>query len=239
MNRTTKHLIRFGLCILLGSISLASHAQVGEFRKDLAIGVNGGVNLSSIGFSPTIKQGYLMGMTGGLTLRYTCEKYFATICALQVELNYSQQGWEEEIEDGSENTYKRSVSYIEMPVMAHLGWGREQRGLQFFLNAGPKFAFYMSDKETYGGGTWDVSNRPSNVTEQYGKDIENKFDYGIVGGLGIDLSTKIGHFILEGRYYYGFGNLFSDSKKDPFSCSNNEVITIKLSYLVDILRTNK
>ena len=237
MNKVKNILIGVCAICLLSGVPLLSHAQVGEFRKDLAIGFNGGVNLNSIGFTPTIKQGSLMGMTGGVTLRYTCEKYFATIAAVQMEINYSQHGWEENIDDGSTNTYKRVINYIEVPFFAHLGWGREQRGVQFFMNAGPQFGLYLSDKETYGGDTWDVSQRPNNVTEQYGKKIENSFDYGIAGGLGLDLCTNIGHFILEGRYYYGFGNIFSDTKKDPFSCSNNSVITIKFSYLFDILRT--
>lgn len=237
MNRVRNILVAIALVCLGSAMPQLAHAQVGEHRRDLAIGFNGGVNLSSVGFTPTIKQGMLMGATGGLTLRYTCEKYFSTIAALQIELNYSQQGWEEEIEDGSNNTFSRVINYVQIPFMAHLGWGKEHRGLQFFLNAGPQFSFYLSDEETYGGDTWDTSNRPNNVTEQYGKEIENKFDYGIAGGLGIDLATSIGHFILEGRYYYGFGNLFSDSKKDPFSCSNNTVITIKFSYLFDILHT--
>lgn len=237
MNKVRNILVAIALAGLGSTMPQSTHAQVGEHRRDLAIGINGGVNLNSVGFTPTIKQGMPMGITGGVTMRYTCEKYFSTIAAIQIELNYSQQGWEEEIEDGSNNTYSREVNYIQIPFMAHLGWGKEQRGLQFFLNAGPQFSFCISDKETYGGEPWDTSNRPNNVTEQYGKEIENKFDYGIAGGLGIDLATNIGHFILEGRYYYGFGNLFSDSKKDPFSSSNNTVITIKFSYLFDILHT--
>ncbi len=209
-------------------------AQVGEHRSDLAVGVNGGVNLSSVTFTPNIKQGMLTGMTGGLTLRYTCEKYFKTIAAIQLELNYSQQGWKEKIEDGSNNTYERSISYLQVPFMAHLGWGKEKKGMQFFVNAGPQFAFYVSDKETYGGGEWNTSGRPNHVVEQYGKSVEGKFDYGIVGGAGVDLATNIGHFTLEGRYYYGFGTIFNDSKKDPFSSSSNSVISIKLSYLFDL-----
>jgi hypothetical protein len=214
-------------------------AQVGEFRSNLAVGVNGGLNFSSVGFTPTIKQGMLSGINSGVTLLYTCEKYFKTIAALQMEINYAQRGWVEDInaEEYCDNTYERSVTYIEVPLMAHLGWGKEERGLQFFVNAGPQFSFYLSDKETYGGNDeWNPDLRPSGTNAQYGKEIENSFDYGIAGGLGLDLNTSIGHFMLEGRYYYGFGNLFSDSKKDPFSCSNNSVITVKLSYLVDLFR---
>ena len=74
MNKVRNILIGIGIICLGSNIPQLTHAQVGEFRKDLAIGVNGGVNLNSIGFTPTIDQGSLMGMTGGITLRYTCEK---------------------------------------------------------------------------------------------------------------------------------------------------------------------
>ena len=37
------------------------------------------------------------GITGGIALRYTCEKYFSTICAVQMEVNYAQLGWKQEI----------------------------------------------------------------------------------------------------------------------------------------------
>ena len=37
---------------------LTSFAQVGEFRKDLAIGVNGGYVLSNVDFMPKVPQGF-------------------------------------------------------------------------------------------------------------------------------------------------------------------------------------
>ena len=75
------------------------------------------------------------------------------------------------------------------------------------------------------------------MVEQYGKDTENSFDYGICGGGGIDWSTKVGHFVLEGRYYYGLGDIFKNTKKDYFGRSGNSSITVKLSYLFDIIKT--
>ena len=62
-------------------------------------------------------------------------------------------------------------------------------------------------------------------------------DYGICGGGGIDWSTKVGHFVLEGRYYYGLGDIFKNTKKDYFGRSGNSSITVKLSYLFDIIKT--
>ena len=70
------------LIILLLLLPLASRAQVGEYRTDLAVGVNGGYMMSQISFSPEVQQNMLGGLTGGLSIRYTCEKYFKSICSM-------------------------------------------------------------------------------------------------------------------------------------------------------------
>ena len=67
--------------------------------------------------------------------------------------------------------------------------------------------------------------------------VEKKFDYGIAAGLGAEWSMRrIGHIILEARYYYGLGNIYGNSKKDFFGKSNNSNIIIKLTYLYDIVK---
>jgi hypothetical protein len=75
------------------------------------------------------------------------------------------------------------------------------------------------------------------VTHQYGRELDNKFDYGIAAGLGLEVSTALGHFILEGRYYYGLGDAFDNSKKGYFGRSANQTIYAKLTYLFDIIKT--
>lgn len=230
---------RLSLILIACIVAIKTMAQVGELRDNVSIGFNGGYNLSSVDFSPTIKQGLQPGYTGGATLRYTTEKYFALICAAQLEVNFAQRGWNETIDDGSDNTYRRTTNYIEIPFFAHLGWGKENRGFQFFINAGPQIGLFLSDEEFYGftqEKPWDPSNRPNNQTAQYGKKVENTLEYGIAGGAGIELKTGIGNFIVEGRYFFGLSDMFGNSKADPFGRSANTTITVKITYLVDILK---
>lgn len=230
---------RLSLILIACIVAIKTMAQVGELRDNVSIGFNGGYNLSSVDFSPTIKQGLQPGYTGGATLRYTTEKYFALICAAQLEVNFAQRGWNETIDDGSDNTYRRTTNYIEIPFFAHLGWGKEDRGFQFFINAGPQIGLFLSDEEFYGftqEKPWDPSNRPNNQTAQYGKKVENTLEYGIAGGAGIELKTGIGNFIVEGRYFFGLSDMFGNSKADPFGRSANTTITVKITYLVDILK---
>lgn len=225
---------RIAFLIIAVLLSLVAQAQIEQPRRILEIGVSGGLNLSQIDFQPTIRQEYNKGINGGIFARYTSEKYFGMICAAQVELNFSQRGWIENFDDGTKNGYSRSLNYIELPLLAHLSWGKEDKGLQFFINLGPQFAFFMGEKEEY-EGNWQIESRPESIRAIYGKDIENKFDYGITGGLGFELKTKAGSFFIEGRYYYGLSDIYKNSKLDEFGRSANNIITVKLGYAIRIL----
>lgn len=241
------------LIVLFLTLPIAVSAQIGEHRNDLTIGVTGGYVMSNVRFTPKVPQGYHGGMTGGLAFRYVCEKYFKTIASVYAELNYSQLGWKEDIldrdnqpvingETGLAEAYSRTINYIQVPVMAHLAWGREYKGLSFFLNLGPQFGIYMSEstKSNFDFDKRNTTDRASLVVAQDTMAVKNKFDYGIAVGLGAEYSIpKAGHILLEGRYYYGLGNLYGDTKRDFFGSSNFGNIVIKLTYLFDITKTKK
>ena len=199
------------LACLLASPAMA---QVGELRNNWAIGVNGGLNMSSVSFEPSIKQQSKNGMAMGFTARYMCEKYFSMLCGIQAEVNY-----------------------VEFPLLAHLAFGKDalDSGMRFFLNMGPQIGFFLSEKENM-SDNWDTSARPNGITQQYGKMVENKFDYGILGGAGLEMSTGIGHFLLEGRYYYGLSDFWESTKKDFFTRSGHSYLGVRLTYLFDITK---
>lgn len=227
------------LIALFLACTSAIRAQVGEIRNDFAVGVNGGYVLDKMDFNPTIKQTYHGGKTFGLTFRYTCEKYFSAYCALQAEVNYAELGWKELIET-STDTYQRTVNYIQVPLLARMAWGSERGAMGYFL-VGPQLGFYLSDSEKRGtsDGTegWTeatLNRRPNHITQQYDLPVQNSFEYGITGGAGFELNTAIGHFLLEGRYYYGLSDIFHNSKKDRFGKSSHGAIIAKVSYLFDL-----
>lgn len=228
LNKTVK---KIGLTIAFTVYALSMQAQVGEQRYNFALGFNGGINLNSVSFSPSVRQKNLMGITGGITARYISERYFKMICGAQIEINFSQHGWDESYDDYPELQYTRKMNYIEIPLLAHLAFGREQRGMQFFIHVGPQVGFFLSDSHTI-SGNWDDY---SGITvEQHDKAVENRFDYGIAGGAGVELRTKAGNFIVEGRYYYALSDFYNSTKKDYFSRSAHGVITAKITYLFDL-----
>lgn len=227
-------------------------AQIGQHRNDFAIGVNGGGILSNVGFNPSVTQSLHGGVTGGLSVRYVCEKYFNTICSIYGEVNYATVGWKEKIQTGTDQpvinangeaeAYSRTVNYIQIPVFAHLAWGREQNGFNFFFQAGPQIGLYLSESTSKNFGTpnlaTDGTGRSNVTVAQESMPVEKKFDYGIAAGLGMEYSKRhIGHFLFEARYYYGLGNIYDSSKKDYFGKSNYGNIVVKATYLFDLTKT--
>lgn len=226
-------------------------AQIGEHRDEFAVGVSGGYIMSSINFQPEVTQRQLGGTIGGVTFRYTTEKYFSSVCAIVGEVNYAQIGWKQKILDlqdqsvinsvtGMAEEYQRRINYVQVPIMARLGWGRERKGMQFFFQAGPQIGFFLNEKTeaNYDLSKRNLKDRTSKVVNQEAMPVENKFDFGITGGIGLEYSHPVvGHFMVEARYYYGLGNIYGNSKRDYFGRSNFSNIVIKASYLFDIVKT--
>lgn len=216
---------------------LSASAQVGQHRREFSVGATGGYTLNTMSFYPGIRQKMKGAPMFGFATRFICEKYFAMICGVQAEVNYTLLGWKENIDDGSGNTFSRDISFIQVPLLMHVGFGREVKGFKGFITAGPQFGIALGSKDHRGGGEWHPEMRPGNVTYQYDNPIDRKFDYGIAAGLGIEHSSVAGHFILEGRYYYGLGDLYDNSKHGYFGRSANMTIYAKLTYLFDIIKT--
>lgn len=233
---------RFLLTFVVSLIISGAYAQIGEYRNDICLGVSVGASMNKVGFDPIVTQKYHVAPTLGVTFRYTSEKFLTACCALQMELNYTRLGWTEDVLDSNSrplpDTFKRNFDYLQLPFMARLAWGKEQRGAQFFLLLGPQIGYCIAESKEF-GQHWTLNSagypdRPNNMYAQYELPVKNKFDYGITGGVGVELNTNAGHFLLEGRYYYGLADVFGNSKKDVFSRSNNGAIVAKLSYLFDI-----
>lgn len=207
----------------------------------MAVGFTGGVMMNTIGFDPTIKQNQHIGPTFGVVARYTSERYFKAYCALQVELNYSVLGWRENILNSNSeplpDTYERNIHYIQLPMLARLAWGKERRGAMGYFLAGPQIGYCLSEKSKQSAFTLNEEgnpDRPNGLYSQYAMSIDRKFDYGITAGAGLELNTSLGHFLIEGRYYYGLSDIFNNSKKDVFGRSNNSTIVAKVTYLFDL-----
>ena len=222
--------------LLLFSQGVAK-AEKKPFSQNLRIGAKGGVNFSKVIFLPSMKDPFTLKYNAGVVGRWITERHFG----LQAELSYSMRGWEREfinpqqIEAGYE--YSRNLNYLELPLMTHIYFGG--KAFRCFFNLGPQVGLFLSDKET-------TNIKPSVNYPEVGKAIENKFDWGICGGGGMEIFSKTGSYIVEARYYYGLGNIFKNSRdienevrKDPFNQSSISVISVNFTYLIPISSKGK
>ncbi len=214
----------FLIALLLISNVWFGEAKTKKFKQDLAIGASFGMNFSSISFTPKVNQSMHQGFQGGLSLRWITEKHLG----LQAELNFTQMGWKEEFEEQPEFEYSRTINYIDMPFLTHIYFGSDK--FRVFVNLGPKVGFSIgeSTNSNLNGA------EPNRNNMQHDMPIQKKFDWGLCGGPGIELATGIGHFLLEGRYYYALGDIYNSQKKDPFARSASQVISVKLTYLFSL-----
>lgn len=199
------------------------------YSPDFAIGGKGGATLSQMSFSPGIRQGMTQGVTFGVMARYTEEKHFGIIA----ELNFTQRGWKENFEE-LPFRYDRTLSYIQLPLLTHIYFG--SRRVRGFVNLGPEvgylFADHISSNFDY-HNVASVPNFPMNNRryEQLDMAIHNRFDYGIAAGLGMEVFiNRRNSILLEGRFYYGLGNIYPATKADVFAASRSMSIEITAGY---------
>lgn len=208
---------------------VATKAQT-LYESRVSVGGKAGVTLSKTMFAPAVKQTMLMGYTAGVTFRYAEEKNFG----LLAEVNVAQRGWKENFEEFPFE-YTRQLTYLQIPIMTHITFGNTK--VKGFFNAGPEVGFMIGESVTSNFEVNDYANIQgfpiiNRHNEQLVLPIKNSIDYGISAGAGIELIAKRKHsFLLEGRFYYGLGNIFGSRKKDAFSASTSMSIMITLGYM--------
>lgn len=225
-----------GLCVLIFLSISPLHAQREIFKSELYLGVGGGPLFSKVDFVPGVPEVFKQGILGGISAKYISEKHLGLV----MELNYVQRGWKEDFESSPDFSYSRTLNYIDIPFLWHVYFGEKTR---FILNLGPQFSLLVGDSEKMSQALSDdvdarrAADPDARIGMQYGDMYELKpVDYGLVGGIGMEFKTPIGDFDLEGRYYFGLGDIFTSrrSVNAYFSRSASRVIEAKLTYYIRV-----
>ena len=214
------------LTVLLPSLLAMSQTH---YEGTIAVGGKGGVSLSRVNFNPTVQQMFLPGVTAGVTFRYIEERNFGILA----ELNLTQRGWKENFEESDYN-YSHQFTYLELPIMTHIFFGN--RRVKGFFNLGPEINVMLGDGIKSNFTYTDAENMDYFINdtrhiEQMTMQVNNKLDYGICAGAGMEVNLNPKHsLLLEGRFYYGLTDVFPNHKTDMFSSSNSMSITVTLGY---------
>lgn len=184
--------------------------------------------MSEVFFNPSINQKFNRGMTGGVMVRYIEEDHFGLIA----EFNFVQRGWSEDFEEHPFN-YSRTINYLELPVMAHIFFGRRGR---FFFNAGPQVGIFLGESEKCNFNPAEMATiegfpNINRMNEQMVTKTVQKYDYGISAGLGGEFNiSKKNSLSIEARFYFGLGNIFPSKRVDTFNASNQMTLSATIGY---------
>jgi hypothetical protein len=150
-------------------------------------GLKGGYNLSAVSFDGKTET----GQRHSFHIGFYGESFLSESVALQVELVYSQQGYELKDNDG---TFTQKLDYVNLPLMLKLYPVKV-----FFLEVGPQVGLAISHKEDYDSdfGLYDTSQE---------FDPQN-FDWGINFGTGFKTKSGVS---LGVRYHLGLGSIYDE-----------------------------
>lgn len=228
--------IYFILLLLIFFFTENLFAQREIFKGEFYLGAGAGASAVSVDFLPVVPQTLKTSVLGGIAAKYISQNHLGIV----VEANYTQRGWEEEYEPGSGFSYNRILNYFEIPFMTHIYFGNKTR---FIFNAGPQISILLSDKSEMSQALAEdlearrKANPEAKIGFQYNTISEmQRVDYGLIGGLGLEFQTGIGNFNLEGRYYFGLGDIFTSRRSDNvyFGRSAHRLIEGKLTYYLRI-----
>jgi hypothetical protein len=171
-------------------------------------------------FTPReVNDGLLRGQAGGIVMQYITQPHFG----LQWEINFVQKGWIENFGNESD-IFTTRLTYIDIPLLGHAYFGKKV--VRYFVNAGPYLGYLISSQEEREGNFDD-----EDITFRYVEGRDNKLDFGIRGGLGIEILTQVGMFQIEGGYNFGVASIL-DKNITPIPTSvQNQSVVITLGYL--------
>jgi hypothetical protein len=197
---------------LTGTSAFAQEQQTPD-ESDLSpkFGIKGGVNLTNMYVQDVSDENMKVGFNAGFFFKLPVTKGIS----IQPELLYASKGAKETYNNfiEGEGEYRFNLNYIELPVLAVFNVAKN-----FNLHVGPYVSYLAAAniKDLKDDGTMDE------ITELDAENF-NRVDYGVAGGLGIDLSN----FTIGARYSYGLrdigksgslsGQLTKDSRNSAIS----------------------
>jgi hypothetical protein len=191
----------------LDSINIRKKLELNDYSM---VGFQYGAGLSRVMWNPSQKQDMVI-MPVNFGVMYT--KYgkmfgYMPYFGFQAGLFYAQEGYQFEYNEDDDYTYtiegaeKAVMQVVELPVLAHMHvdfWK-----MKLLVNIGC-YAGYRMSIERFPGKTGSVSD---DVAHSF-LETDNRFDYGIKGGVGIALVFDPLEFHITGMYKHSFSSLYA------------------------------
>lgn len=210
-----------GFIALLGALLLL----VNSASAQTYVGVRAGTGMGSARFLPAEEMGSVLGLfSGGISAKYFSDMKF--VGAVQVDLQYAQTGYKYDLLKDSDSSYMRTINSIELPIMWHPHLYIMNRKARVFMNLGLTLNYNINSYEKY---TSKENGVYSEGDYEFILVRDNRWGYGLVGGVGIGIFHKRFEFVAEGRYYYGYSDILKNYTKYPDNPMRSPMDNINIS----------
>jgi hypothetical protein len=219
--RTVVGMLALSLGTLITGTATAQQQQTdAENSLSTKFGLKAGVNLSNLYVDEDLEslddEKTKVGFNAGMFLKVPIVRGFS----LQPELLYSNKGAKLKYDAGifgGEGEFRFNLHYVELPVLAVINIAKSLN-----LHAGPYVSYLAAANVTRlddDGDTHDISDLEA--------DNFNRIDYGLVGGLGLDIQN----LTIGARYNYGLREIGESGLSGRVTKdSRNSVISLYLGF---------
>lgn len=215
-----KFFFLFLITILFSTVK----AEVG-----VAAGARAGFNIAHLRkFSAPefYKKRIVLGSDIAAMLRIDFNKYIS----LQTEIEFTQKGqaWKRS-EDSARYLSKFVANYIQFPILAAARVGTEKYKATFYF--GPYFA-YWAGGYNQSSVSVDKQSRDASTNKYIFTKDDNRFDVGLVTGIGGDFKLGKGWLQVSARHNLGFMSMAKKNTTLPnlYNCN----FSLTLGYLYTI-----
>lgn len=158
-------------------------------------GIKGGLNASNLYIDDVDDENARLGYNVGLFGELVSTETFA----LQAELLYSTKGSKNMYDSPFDQEIKYNLNYLDLPLLAVFKLGAVD------LHVGAYGSYLLNANIEYDGEL-------ANGTDEIDKDNLKSWDYGLVGGVGVNF----GSFQVGARYNYGLVKLADSDAAEAF-----------------------
>jgi hypothetical protein len=201
------------------------------FSQNLSIGVRAGADYFTIK-NDLIEDDakFTLGYNFAIPVEYNLNSVFS----LQPELNFTQKGVAFKFDqDGEEINLKLRTNYLELPVLFKARYGTQ--AIKAYAFAGPSLGFAASRKATTQIGDGDMESESIDFVDD-GEVQDQRWEFAIVGGIGLDIKAGPGSFIIDARYSHGLtdDSKFEGKQPEDWKKSFNRGCTLSIGYKIPI-----
>lgn len=162
---------------------LSSQDANAQMNSNARYGIKGGFNASNLYVDDVDDENARYGFNVGLYGQILASEAFA----IQPELLYTTKGSKVEYSNIVNQTVQYNLNYLELPVLAVFKLGKAAE-----IHLGPYASYLLNANIKYKGDF-------VNGTDEINKDNLKSYDFGLVGGLGLNFgAVQVG-----ARYNYG------------------------------------